>query len=464
MVGRSAFTHRSPYDNTWQNVITYDTRNSLEIKHRILKTGLKNWSNKTYSERSNCLLNLIEILKVNKKELIDLVCLETGKLKSLSESEFEAAIRILRMCSAYEFLPSGDILTSVNSGRFVYDVRSPHGIALLIFPSNAPLPNFLGKIAPALMAGNVVFAKPSPYTGAVFGKLLDLLRDAGIEEEFLQRLDGEGEIVREALELGIDLVSFTGSTRVGSKILSMSSGVMPKIILECGGQSSLIVLPSANLIESVKFFCDSAFSNTGQRCVAAKRALVHDSIFDDFQAAVVSHMESTKFGLDIDAQIGPMCSSVYVESLSRSVSQISNSVDHIMLGYPGTQNEFTFQPRLLIDKGESKFEQAEELYGPVSILSKFACLDEASDICNASEFRLSAAVWTKELMEISYFKRSLMYGVINFNGPTHGSEPNFPFGGFGLSGNGIKDSGWESIEEYSTSKVISIFESGKIYE
>ena len=143
------------------------------------------------------------------------------------------------LLSAYEFLPSGRILPSVNPRRSVLEERSPLGIALLIFRSNAPLPNFLGKIAPALMAGNVVFAKPSPYTAVIFSKLLEFMREAGLDESVIQRIDGEADVATKVLELGVDLISFTGSTLAGTEILKMSSRTMPKVILECTHERAL---------------------------------------------------------------------------------------------------------------------------------------------------------------------------------------------------------------------------------
>ncbi len=458
MVDVRGFTHYSPIDPSWKNVITYDTVASIGDKHALLKSGFIRWSKKTYNERAKCLLSLISILERNKSEIIDLVSLETGKLKSLSEAEFESAIRTLRLVAAYEFLPSGKILPSVNPKRTVFEERSPLGIALLIFPSNAPLPNFLGKIAPALMAGNVVFVKPSPFTGAIFYQLLKYMREAGVEDDFLQRVDGEAAVVTEILELGIDLVSFTGSTKAGTDILRMSSSSMPKIILECGGVNSFIVLPDSDLDQCVRVFCDSAFSNTGQRCVAAKRVLVHHTIASKFQEAVIKHMSTFKFGTDLDAQIGPMCSPAYVENLSKLFQENGKSFENIGLGFSGTENECTFQPCLLIDKVGEQRVQIEEMYGPVSVLSTFQSSQEALEIANSSRFRLSAAVWTQDVREMGYFKRGLSFGVININGPTHGSELNFPFGGYGMSGNGIKDGGYDSIKEYSTTKVISSFE------
>jgi acyl-CoA reductase-like NAD-dependent aldehyde dehydrogenase len=459
VVVNNQFIHSSPINPRWKNIITYDSSDSIEKKYNVLKNGLRAWSEKTYHQRAKSLLDLSEILIENKQELIDLVCLETGKLKNLSEAEFESAIRTLRLLTAYEFLPSGRILPSVNPRRLVFEERSPLGIALLIFPSNAPLPNFLGKIAPALMAGNVVLAKPSPYTAVIFSRLLEFMRKAGFEEDVIQRIDGEAVVVTKILELGVDLISFTGSTIVGKEILKMSSFSMPKVILECGGVNSFIVLPDANFDECIKAFCDSAFSNTGQRCVAAKRVLVHQEIADDFQAAVINHMSSTKFGADVDAQIGPMCSPQYVERLSKFVGECNDAFEQINLGYPGVENEFTYQPKLLIEKLNGKRAPIEEMYGPVAVLSTFKSSNEALEIANSSDFRLTTAVWTQNIREMSYFKRELWYGVINFNGPTHGSELNFPFGGYGMSGNGVKDSGYESIREYSTTKVVSMFES-----
>ena len=464
MVDTGQFIHSSPINPTWKNVVYYDSSDSIEKKYNILRSGFKIWSEKTYHQRAKPLLDLNEILLKNKQEVIDLVCLETGKLKSLSEAEFEAATRTLRLLSAYEFLPSGRILPSVNPRRSVLEERSPLGIALLIFPSNAPLPNFLGKIAPALMAGNVVFAKPSPYTAVIFSKLLEFMREAGFDESVIQRIDGEADVATKVLELGVDLISFTGSTLAGTEILKMSSRTMPKVILECGGVNSFIVLSDANLDESIKSFCDSAFSNTGQRCVAAKRVLVHQDIADDFRVGVISHMSTAKFGADPDAQFGPMCSSQYVERLSKFVGDSNRAFEHINLGYPGIENDFTFQPKLLIEKPTSKRAPIEEMYGPVAVLSTFETSGEALEIANSSDYRLTTAVWTQDVREMSYFKRGLLYGVINFNGPTHGSELNFPFGGYGLSGNGVKDSGYESIREYSTTKVVSMFESREFHE
>jgi acyl-CoA reductase-like NAD-dependent aldehyde dehydrogenase len=453
---QKVYRHRSPIEPGWENEIIFSTRKDLINKHTLLKSGFHDWSNQTYSSRSSLFLRLIELLQVNRFQINQLIRLETGKTIQNCEGEFDSALSLLRLITSYEHFPEGKVLPSRRADRFAFQVRAPLGISLLIFPSNAPLPNFIWKLAPALMAGNVVLAKPSPYTAKTFDFLLNLMRAAGFDEDVLQKVDGEVDELLELLNLGLDLVSFTGSTSAGSIVAKLAAPHLTKIILECGGINPFIVDETVEIDQVIPVFCESAFGNSGQRCAAASVLMIHDSIRNRFLEKVQTYMEMKTTGIDDDASFGPLCSNRYVESLQ---SYLESLIRPKLSRYTKTLNvnEFIFQPTILDteDQAHDLFES--EIYGPICKLYRFRDIQEAISLANGSKFGLTSAVWSNNQKTLDFARRNIRYGVLNLNGPTFGSEPNFPFGGFRMSGNGLKEAGYNCIDEYSTSTVVSQF-------
>jgi aldehyde dehydrogenase (NAD+) len=458
MVMSKSYVHVSPINENWENIIIFDKPETILSKVKKLREGLPTWSNKTYHERATNFRKLIDLIQKNAELLNSTVRIETGKTEELCHGELNSAIRMLQLITSYEFFPSGKVLPSVNIHRQVIAERFPLGIALLIFPSNAPLPNFIWKLAPALMAGNVVLAKPSPFTGKSFEILLNLFRESGFDDSILQRIDTESDLFIDSLLKNLDLVSFTGSSKVGHEVLVKTSRYLPKLILECGGSNPYIVTRHSDLDSCIPIFCESAFGNAGQRCASASNVFVDENFFEIFINRVKLFMQNVTYGIEKDSKIGPMCSVSYVKKLEKQVANFSE-VETVRLGKAKTINEFIFEPRLLLASiSNHDFSDEDELYGPIAKVFPVKDLKESVELANQSSYGLTASVWTNSMTEASFARKALKYGVININGPTFGSEPNFPFGGYKLSGNGIKDAGYASIEEYSTEKVISIFQ------
>ena len=457
MVRNEFVLHRSPIDPNWVNEIEFDNTDIVNLKLKVLSKGIKIWQKTSYAKRAECFLKLIDLLIAKRQEINSLIRLETGKTRRLCELEFNSAVTMIRILSAYEYFPKGVVLPSTNLNRFTYTDRAPFGVALLIFPSNSPLPNFIWKIAPALMAGNVVLAKPSPYTAKTFDLLIRLFRQSGFGEEVIQSINGEENQLKATLNYGVDLVSFTGSTFIGKKITQIESNNFPKMILECGGINPFFILEDANLDKCLPIFIESAFGNSGQRCTAASLTLIDNSIINTFLDRLRESMKLISIGLDDSCEIGPMCSSIYVRRLNNFLGNVpGESIQS--LGNVLNENEYIAQPRII--HLNSDFENSlitTEVYGPVSRIIGVDSVEEGIEIASRTGYGLTAAIWTQSNIIANKFKSQFKSGVINFNGPTYGSEPNFPFGGVGLSGNGTKDAGYNSIEEYSYTRVISEF-------
>lgn len=457
MVKHQTFLHFSPIDPSWSNEIKYDTKKDIDLKVRTLLSGKKTWQQTGYTKRAEILRKLIVLLEKSRGELNALIRLETGKVKMLCEAEFDSAISMIRILTAYEFFPKGLVLPSANANRLTYTSRTPFGLALLIFPSNAPLPNFIWKLAPALMAGNVILAKPSPFTAKTFEFLLELFRKAGVGEEVVQRIDGEEDQLKELVSHNLDLISFTGSTVVGKKITHLEYLNFPKMILECGGINPFIVFEDTNLDQCIPIFINSAFGNSGQRCSAASLTLIENSILDEFVVRLQEKMSKYSIGTEAESDFGPMCSSTYVTRLNNFLNRLPNE-SILSLGKILSVNSSVSQPKVtLLSANCDPSLITTEIYGPISRIIGISSASEAIDIVSNTRYGLTAAIWTHNDTKKNEFKSNLSNGVINFNGPTFGSEPNFPFGGVGMSGNGTKDAGYDSIDEYSYSRVISEF-------
>jgi len=253
---------------------------------------------------------------------------------------------------------------------------------------------------------------------------------------------------------GLDVISFTGSTRVGREIAESAGRSLTKVSLELGGKNALIVCDDADLDNAAHWARLAAFSNAGQRCAAGSRILVFDAVYDEFAAKLVAATRALKLGVGDDCDLGPVINRRQLDNMAGAVARAVAAGARVLAGgAPATEAGLEagcyMQPTLL--EGLKPEDEASdcELFGPIAALYRVAGFDEAIALANRSSYGLTAAIHTRDVDRALLFADRIQAGVAVVNAGTHGSEAHMPFGGVKASGNGTREPGTEALDVYS---------------
>jgi alpha-ketoglutaric semialdehyde dehydrogenase len=403
------------------------------------------WSARTPVERGELVRELALALRARREEMAEVVAAETGKSLELALGEADAAIEMGFFVAGEGRCLYGRTTTSAMPNRTVMTVRRPVGVAGLIVSFHTPLPNYAWKVFPAVFCGNTAVLKPSEHTpasAALFGELCLEWLPAGV----LNVVQGLGpEAGRPLVESpDVDLVSFTGSAETGRLISERAGARLAKTVLELGGKNALVVCDDADLDRAVTWSLASAFSNAGQRCAAASRIVVFDSVYDEFRERFVDGARKYETGPVISEQ---------------SLDRILRALDGARVAAGGQRLDRTgwwLAPTVVEDVPPAADLSRSELFGPVAILYRVADLAEAIAFVNDSPYGLTSAIHTASLHRAMRFADEVEAGVVVVNGGTHGSEPHMGFGGVKQSGTGWREAGTEALDVYTEWKYVNL--------
>ncbi len=418
------------------------------------------WSNRSPALRSETLLKIASGILEKAQELARLETLNTGKpIKETtfmdipsSAKTFEHFAGCLQRYLAAETVAIGEEAT----GRLI---REPRGVVAIIVPWNYPLLIASWKLAAALAAGNTVVIKPSSLTPLTALALASIIDGAGVPAGTVNILNGSGASVGEMLtrDPRIDMVSFTGSTEVGRRIIAGSASHVKKLVMELGGKSASLVFADCDREAAVNGSLCSIFLNQGQMCTAMSRILVEERIYQPFVEEFVKKAKKITLGdgLSYETQMGPLISK---EQRSRLIDAVGKAVKEgarVLCGGGIPKDEalrrgFFFEPTLLGEVREETNICKDEVFGPVACISPFAAENEAIKRANRCDFALAACIWTKDAVRADRVAASLDAGTVWVN--TYGMfYPQLPYGGFKQSGFG-KELGREGFLEYTRLK------------
>ena len=409
---------------------------------RVAQPG---WAARTPVERGQLVRELAEALRARREELVDIVVAETGKSADLALGEADAAIEMGFFVAGEGRRLYGRTTTSAVPNRTVMATRRPVGVAALVVSFNTPLPNFAWKAFPAVLCGNAAVLKPSEHTPAsasLFARIANEVLPPGV----LNLVHGLGAEVGPPLveHEDVDLVSFTGSAETGRWIQEHAGRRLAKVCLELGGKNALVVCDDADLGKAVEWSLASAFSNAGQRCAAASRIVVFESVYDDFRERFVEGART------YDA--GPVISEESLERILAALDGVDVAVGGERLDRPGWWLSPTVVENVPADADVS----CRELFGPVTILYRARDLDEAIELVNDSPYGLTSAIHTASLHRAMRFADAAEAGVVVVNGGTHGSEPHMGFGGVKQSGTGWREAGVEALDVYTEWRYVNL--------
>jgi acyl-CoA reductase-like NAD-dependent aldehyde dehydrogenase len=417
------------------------------------RKAFKAWRSTPVEDRQALVREAGRRLLVHAEELACLFTREQGRPIAGARREIEAAATWLGAVS--EMTPP--VVLDDSGSRRIETRYVPLGVVCAIAPWNFPITLAIWKVAPALVAGNTVVLKPSPFTPLCTLKIGELLRDVFPAGVFNVISGGENLGPWMTRHQGFNKIAFTGSTATGRHVLENAAKDLKRVTLELGGNDAAIVLPDVDIEEAAQRIFFGAFYNTGQICVATKRLYVHEDIYDDLRDRLVALAVAAKVGdgMEPGTTMGPLQN---IRQYARVQDLLADArANHLTLlqGANVPETGGYFVPLTIVDNppDTSRVVQ-EEAFGPILPMMKFTDVDDVIDRANASEFGLAATVWTKDIDRAIQIGRRIEAGTIWIN---HNLEfsPNIPFAGHKMSGFGVEN-GMEGLLEYLLPQVLSI--------
>ncbi|AJY42104.1 aldehyde dehydrogenase family protein [Burkholderia humptydooensis] len=428
----------------------------LEEAVAAARHAFKAWSALGYDGRQKYLNAYADALEVHRDELSRLLTLEQGKpLKTMAEPEVDQSISWIRQIAARRIPVE---IVEETEEHIVELHHTPLGVIGAITPWNFPVLLALWKVAPALITGNTMVIKPSPFTP------LSALRFGQIAQSVLP--PGVLSVVSGGSELGplltnhpdIAKISFTGSTETGKHVLRAAAGTVKRVTLEMGGNDAAIVLPDADYRSIIPQLFWGAIGNSGQWCVGIKRLYVHRSLYPDFVKTFVDYARQQKLGngLDPEVTIGPVQNRMQYEKVKDFLDDIKANGQKIVLG--GNVDESRpgyFIPVTIVDNPpeNAKIVQ-EEQFGPIVPIIAYDDVDDVIDRANNSPFGLGGSVWGRDTQAAVAVANRLETGMVWVN-EIHTQGVDIPFGGHKQSGLGTEH-GAEGRQLFTNPKTVLI--------
>jgi alpha-ketoglutaric semialdehyde dehydrogenase len=446
------FEKLRPADGTVLCTVAASSAADVDEAVAAARRAQEAWSERTVVERGDLLRDVALALRARREELAAIVMEETGKPEALALGEADAAVEMGLFVAGEGRRYYGRTTTASMPHRTVLAVRQPVGVAGLLISFNTPLPNVSWKVFPALLCGNTAVLKPSEEAPASAHLAATIFHETGLPAGVLNVIQGTGEAAGAPLveHPDVDLVSFTGSAGTGRWIAEAAARRLAKTCLELGGKNALVVCDDADLDNAVAWSVQSAFSNVGQRCAAASRLVVFDSVYDEFRARFVQAARDF-------ADTGPVISE---RSLERCLAAVSHAVEDgaiLLTGGERIPREGWWLPPTILEGAAPDAEiSCAELFGPVVVLYRVRDFAEALALVNDSPYGLTAAIHTASIHRAMRFAEQVQTGVVVVNGGTHGSEPHMGFGGVKQSGTGWREAGVEALDVYSEWKYVNL--------
>ncbi len=437
----------------------FEPHTEEEIEERVERAAetFRQYRHTSFAERAAKMRRAAEILETDKDSLARLMTIEMGKPLASAVQEVEKCTWVCRFYaeSASRFLADEEIETNATRSYIRYE---PLGVVLAVMPWNFPFWQVFRFAAPALMAGNVGLLKHSSNVPQCALAIEEIFTRAGFPEGAFQTLlVGSREVARILEDRRIAAATLTGSEAAGRSVGETAGRQLKKTVLELGGSDPFIVMPSANLEEAVETAVKARTINNGQSCIAAKRFIVADEIYDEFERRFVELMRALKVGdpLDTANDIGPLATADILHELDEQVRKSMEAGARVLTGgRPINRPGNFYAPTVLANIPRESPAYNEELFGPVALLFRARDIDEAIEIANDTVFGLGSSAWTNDEREQARLIEEIEVGQVFINAMV-ASDPRLPFGGVKNSGYGRELSA-HGIREFVNIKSIWI--------
>jgi acyl-CoA reductase-like NAD-dependent aldehyde dehydrogenase len=440
---------------------TEDAQAAIAAARAAFDTGP--WPKLSGQQRARVLHDLVALMRRDSERLARIEAEETGKPLRLARGDIAGSIGLTEYAAALALTSHGDVHTNLGEGFTGLITREPAGVVGMITPWNFPLLLLCQKLPFALAAGCTAVVKPSEVTSGTTIELARLAVEAGVPQGVVNVVTGRGPAVGHPLaeSKDVDVLSFTGSTAVGQKIITASGRNTKRLSLELGGKAATIVFPDADLEAAVDGVMFGVFFNQGECCVSGARLLVHQDIADEFLQTLVERTRALAVGqpLDESSDIGALIHDQHLESVLDHVKVAQQNGARLLVGGHRLDadelREGLFVAPTILD--EVKVENPafqQEIFGPVLTVSRFGSVDEAIKLANAVDYGLANTVWSKDIDTALSVGRALRSGTVWINTTIDGA-PQLPGGGVKSSGYG-REMGQVGFDEFTEIKTIQI--------
>jgi succinate-semialdehyde dehydrogenase/glutarate-semialdehyde dehydrogenase len=437
----------------------FDNHDAAEVERRLAlaATVFPSHRSAPLGQRAERLCRAATILANERQRWGELMTREMGKPIAAAIAEAEKCAWVCRHYAEHGAAMLADEPRQTDARRSFIRYQ-PIGVVLAVMPWNFPFWQVFRFAAPALLAGNVGLLKHASNVPQCALAIEEILRRAGFDHgEFQALLVPSAAVDGIIADPRVRAVTLTGSEPAGRAVAAAAGRAIKKTVLELGGSDPFIVMPSADLEKAVRTAVQARVVNNGQSCIAAKRFIVHQQVFDAFAARFVAQLEALRIGdpLDPATQLGPLATEAIRAELAEQVDQTVALGARLLTGgreldRPG----WYYAPTALTDIPKDSPAFGEELFGPVASLFRARDLDHAVALANATRFGLGASAWTRDDAEQRRFIDELDAGLVFVNSMV-ASDPRLPFGGVKASGYG-RELDVVGLREFLNIKSVSI--------
>lgn len=436
----------------------------VDLAVAAARAAAGSWAATDPAERVSSLAGLRKHLAARKDELAALITAEMGAPARIA-SGIHVNLPLQVVDSYLELLADpAPVLTPPGHPQELGHsriVRDPVGVVAAITPWNYPLQQSIAKVVPAIAAGCTIVHKPSELAPLTSYLLAEIIDAAGLPAGVYNLVPGTGPVAGEALVAhpGVDMVSFTGSTRAGRRVAAVAAETVKRVALELGGKSANILLPDADHTVAVKVGVANCFLNAGQTCTSLSRMLVHESRYEQAVSLAAEYASAYRVGdpTDPTTRLGPLVSGPQRERVTGLLRQAVDEGARVVAGGPEApglpERGYYLAPTVLADVAPDSTAAQEEFFGPVLSLIRYRDEDEAVQIANNSRYGLAGGVWSADVDRAYAVAVRLRTGQVDINGAAF--NPLAPFGGYKESGHG-RELGRYGLEEFLETKSIQL--------
>ncbi|WP_320200744.1 aldehyde dehydrogenase family protein (plasmid) [Agrobacterium sp. rho-13.3] len=413
--------------------------------------------------RAKLLTKWADLIETNKARLARIEAEEAGKVMSSTLGEIEWAIELTRYAASLAWNLPGRMISHEGPDKIGLVTYEPHAVVAMIVPWNFPMVTLFQKLPYALAAGCSVVVKPSELTSGTALECAVLAQQAGIPDGVINVVPAIGEVVGDAIcdSPFIDMVSFTGSTRVGSLLASRASSKIKKVTLELGGKGANIVFADADLEAALDGALTGFTANQGEECCCGSRLFLEAPIYEEFVERLAAKAANLKIGSyqDPDADVGAMIHKAHFDRVMAYISRAKADGAKVLVGGKAPTDEtlkggFFVEPTILQGCTPEMAISREEVFGPVVCVYSFKSEDEVIELANDTQYGLANGVWTNDLFRAFSVSSRLKSGTVYVNAYLE-TLPQLPFGGVKESGQG-RENGIEGILEFMETKATYI--------
>ena len=435
--------------------VAYGTADDVDAAVAAARAAFEEFSQWSVEQRLELLSNIEKTYMARYNDVADAITAEMGAPTTFSQKA-QAATGVGHLRSTIGALQAMDLEEKIGNSTVL---KEPIGVCGLITPWNWPINQIMCKVAPAIAAGCTVVLKPSeiaPANATIFAEILDA---AGVPAGVFNLVHGDGPGVGSAMSAhpGIDMMSFTGSTRAGILVAKAAADTVKRVAQELGGKSANIILEDAPLEAAIKNGVIGMFGNTGQSCNAPSRMLVPESIYEQAVAVAAAVAEHVQPGdpQDPATRMGPVVSEAQYNKIQGLIGKGMEEGAGLVCGGPGKPEGleigYFVKPTIFRDVNNDMTIAREEIFGPVLVMIPYSDIDQAIEIANDTDYGLSGYVYGASTEEAMAVARRMRTGMVHLNGAAN--DISAPFGGYKQSGNG-REWGVHGIEDFLEVKAV----------